>query len=162
MTFTDGQITELIARLRSQEERAKEVMERIADQGSIEAGNDWAIDEHQDAYDLAEVAKTAAAALAQVKAERGLAESREHTAPTDGDREALIQVLSEQGAEYGGRLDEVADVGEIADAILTSPVIRRIQAEAWDEGMAYGVNYDAGDYEVAPEPIENPYRGETA
>lgn len=29
--------------------------------------------------------------------------------------------------------------------------------KAWMEGMAYGVNYDAGDYEVAPEPIENPY-----
>lgn len=35
---------------------------------------------------------------------------------------------------------------------------REALAEAWDQGMAYGVNYDAGDYEVAPEPIENPYR----
>lgn len=33
----------------------------------------------------------------------------------------------------------------------------RIAEKAWMEGMEYGVNYDAGDYEVAPEPIENPY-----
>lgn len=50
-------------------------------------------------------------------------------------RDELIQVLSEQGAEYGGRLDEVADVGGIADAILASPVIRRMQAEALREAV---------------------------
>jgi hypothetical protein len=39
-------------------------------------------------------------------------------------------------------------------------LVRAVKAEAWDEGMAYGVNYDLGDREVAPEPIVNPYRTE--
>ena len=68
---------------------------------------------------------------------------------------------------------ESATVGHYAEAlglVLAAAALRRpaqteptgeereALAEAWDQGMAYGVNYDAGDYEVAPEPIENPYR----
>lgn len=37
-------------------------------------------------------------------------------------------------------------------------ILRDVQADAWDEGFAAGVNHDLGDYEVAPEPIVNPYR----
>lgn len=33
-----------------------------------------------------------------------------------------------------------------------------VRADAWDEGFYAGANHDFGDYEVAPEPIINPYR----
>lgn len=36
--------------------------------------------------------------------------------------------------------------------------IRAAKEAAWDEGFAAGANHDFGDYEVAPAPIENPYR----
>ena len=35
---------------------------------------------------------------------------------------------------------------------------RALLERTWDEGFAAGANHDFGDYEVAPAPIENPYR----
>lgn len=57
---------------------------------------------------------------------------------------------------------------EPADLILASPVIRRIQAEAWDEGVRFDrcvcAAWDEGEcacgrWGTVP---KNPYRGETA
>lgn len=60
----------LIARLRKQADNAGAVMDRIADQGSIEDGDTWAVDEHVEAYELAEVATMAITTLDAVTAER--------------------------------------------------------------------------------------------
>ena len=61
------------------------------------------------------------------------------------------QVIEEALREYVGD-------GDGADWLILAAHDREVAEKAWDEGMAYGVNYDMGDYEVAPEPIENPYR----
>lgn len=66
--------------------------------------------------------------------------------------------------------EQVEDTGAVARTLLDmfeegqAPTDHEWEAlaRAWDRGMAYGVNYDAGDYEVAPEPIENPYEEEKA
>lgn len=54
---------------------------------------------------------------------------------------------------------------EAADLILASPVIRRIQAEAWDEGVAKAQESYECDYHDPWKRLgDNPYieRGETA
>lgn len=69
---------------------------------------------------------------------------------------AVIEGTLESLRENEDHDVEVIDILESAD----TSILREVLAKAWDEGMAYGVNYDAGDYGVAPEPIENPYRTE--
>lgn len=49
-----------------------------------------------------------------------------------------------------------------ADAILASPVIRRLQAEAWEEGKRSGYENVARDMWDDGEALTNPYREKDA
>lgn len=63
------------------------------------------------------------------------------------------QVREEYATRMAPHLDEAR--GEAFDRWL-----KRVQAEAWDEGFADGVNHDIGDWDNAPSIINNPYRQE--
>jgi ArsR family metal-binding transcriptional regulator len=81
-------------------------------------------------------------------------------------REELAKVIRENRSiakVMGDGYVSVMQAGdeEIADAILASPLLRRIRAEAWDEG------FDKGHYVNAEESRDcgcntNPYREEEA
>ena len=55
------------------------------------------------------------------------------------------------------------EVKRWADELLASPVIRRIQAEAWDEGFEKATDLTGEDFwSDTWSDDHNPYRGETA
>jgi hypothetical protein len=59
--------------------------------------------------------------------------------------------------------DEGTECSRLADAILASPLLRRIRAEAWDEGNAAGWNDGARANTVGlAAETPNPYREEEA
>ena len=90
--------------------------------------------------------------------------------PANAHHEAILDencVVIPDGREFLAPVNEwLRDDQEVRDYDLERAALaewqREIAERAWIEGMAYGVNYDAGDYEVAPEPIENPYAKEAS
>lgn len=72
-------------------------------------------------------------------------------------RDDLANVLHDSGCGCSDGLDECTYAD--ADAILASDLIRKIRAEAWDEGHAMGaIDVLAGAESITP----NPYRKEQA
>jgi hypothetical protein len=80
-------------------------------------------------------------------------------------RDELAQVIFERSHTPNDALNLWdGDINKIVDALLASPVIRRIQAEAWTEGHAAGRDYqgDGWNSDAHDPEADNPYRGETA
>lgn len=77
-------------------------------------------------------------------------------------RDELVQILAQKRMHTN---ESLGKQGAAADLILASPVIRRIQAEAWDEGVAKArESYECDYHDPWKRLGDNPYieRGETA
>ena len=70
----------------------------------------------------------------------------------------LTDLIADASREYRERRGFPIEPSILADRILDADFFREHMANVWDAGFDAGVNHDLGDWEVAPEPVVNPYR----
>lgn len=59
--------------------------------------------------------------------------------------------------QYAQRFPDVEGAKQDFDRWLAAHD-SQVAANAWDIGFHAGVNHELGDWEIAPDPIANPYR----